>query len=135
MRPLIYALFLSGLATPSHGRAIEHVSLSHLFARDTCAEGGQPGAVYLQTTTIDPTETMPMEKKWKWRSAGAATSCITEVDVTREVAERENVESTSISFIEPDHGGHCMAFHSEDCADQTGMQLLNPLDLPLLFKK
>ncbi|KAF2441910.1 hypothetical protein P171DRAFT_434506 [Karstenula rhodostoma CBS 690.94] len=119
MRLLVFTLFLSGLVGPSHSLAIRHGPLSRLFARETtCSGGGEPGGVYIETMAYG-------KKKGKWRPAGAGTSCILKIDLVREVIERQIVAYTTITLIGPDPGGYCMFFNSDDCGENTAMDLLN----------
>lgn len=41
----------------------------------------------------------------------------------------------AVDSIHPAEGGHCLVYHSDVCADNTGMPLVNPENRPRKYPK
>ncbi|OAG07215.1 uncharacterized protein CC84DRAFT_1175065 [Paraphaeosphaeria sporulosa] len=99
----------------------------------TCPDTGEPGGVYIEAQIGK--DGLHVSYHGEWYSAEQGTKCVKKDDLLQKVVGTERAPDSSIYVIGPDRGGHCMVFHSDDCADQTGMPLDNPEGLPLVFKK
>lgn len=133
MRVLIHTLLTAIFTASCLGRTLQYTSPRHVLPRDVCPGTGEPGGVYIEATA---TVNNAPKQKSVWRPATDGTTCIKKDELLKLVANRDaDMAQASISLIGPDKGGHCLVYHSEGCLDNTGMNLENPNNLPLLFHK